>query len=43
MTGSPLKYSFNEGHDVHDSIIVTKQNWYKKEEQYLPLDRTEAW
>ncbi|XP_029044330.2 uncharacterized protein LOC114876721 [Osmia bicornis bicornis] len=42
VTGSPLKYSFNEGHDVQDSIILIKQNWYKKEEQYLPLSRTEA-
>ncbi|XP_076174873.1 protein zwilch homolog [Ptiloglossa arizonensis] len=41
ITGSPLKYSFNEV-DFEDSIIVVKRSWTKTEENYLPLSRTEA-
>ena len=43
ITGSPLKYSFHDGDDFEDSIILMKQNWSEKEEKYLPLSRTEAW
>lgn len=42
ITGSPLKYSFGED-DFENSTILIKQNWYKEEEKYLPLNRTEAW
>ncbi|XP_053978515.1 protein zwilch homolog [Hylaeus volcanicus] len=41
ITGSPLKYSFNEL-DFEDSTIVVKQSWFRTEETYLPLSRTEA-
>ncbi|KZC14119.1 Protein zwilch like protein [Dufourea novaeangliae] len=41
ITGSPLKCSFEEV-DFEDSIILVKQSWYKEEEKYLPLSRTEA-
>ncbi|XP_061929641.1 protein zwilch homolog isoform X2 [Apis cerana] len=41
ITGSPLKYSFGED-DFENSTILIKQNWYKEEEKYLPLNRTEA-
>ncbi|XP_031848590.1 protein zwilch homolog [Nomia melanderi] len=41
ITGSPLKYSF-EKIDFEDSIILVKKSWYKEEEKYLPLSRTEA-
>ncbi|XP_060821588.1 protein zwilch homolog isoform X1 [Bombus pascuorum] len=42
LTGSPLKYSFGGEDDFEDSTILIKQNWYKEEEKYLPLSRTEA-
>ncbi|CAK9820944.1 Protein zwilch homolog [Anthophora plagiata] len=42
ITGSPLKYTFREEADFEDTILLIKQNWYKGEEKYLPLSRTEA-
>ncbi|XP_076765892.1 protein zwilch homolog [Xylocopa sonorina] len=41
ITGSPLKCSFKEN-DFEDTIFRARQNWFKEEENYLPLSRTEA-
>ncbi|XP_012233445.1 protein zwilch homolog [Linepithema humile] len=40
VSGSPLEYSF--GNYKFDETIVTRQNWQKEEELYLPLSRKDA-
>ncbi|KYM80328.1 Protein zwilch like protein [Atta colombica] len=41
VSGSPLKYSFGNC-EFDDTVVITKQNWWKEEESYLPLNRMDA-
>ncbi|XP_012529690.1 protein zwilch homolog isoform X2 [Monomorium pharaonis] len=41
VSGSPLEYSFGTL-NLEDTILITKQNWRKEEELYLPLSRIDA-
>ncbi|XP_018404406.1 PREDICTED: protein zwilch homolog [Cyphomyrmex costatus] len=41
VSGSPLEYSFGNC-EFDNSVVLTKQNWRKEEESYLPLNRMDA-
>ncbi|KYN39034.1 Protein zwilch like protein [Trachymyrmex septentrionalis] len=41
VSGSPLEYSFGKC-EFDDTIVITRQNWRKEEELYLPLNRMDA-
>ncbi|KAH0947663.1 hypothetical protein HN011_011691 [Eciton burchellii] len=41
VSGSPLEYSFGI-YEFDNTLVVTKPNWRKEEELYLPLSRTDA-
>jgi len=42
VSGSPLEYSFDNC-EFDDTVVITKQNWQKEDESYLPLSRMDAW
>ncbi|KYN18209.1 hypothetical protein ALC57_09456 [Trachymyrmex cornetzi] len=41
VSGSPLEYSFGNC-EFDDTVVITRQNWQKEEESYLPLNRMDA-
>ncbi|KYQ57370.1 Protein zwilch like protein [Trachymyrmex zeteki] len=41
VSGSPLEYSFDNC-EFDDTVVITRQNWRKEEESYLPLNRMDA-
>ncbi|XP_011157932.2 protein zwilch homolog isoform X2 [Solenopsis invicta] len=41
VSGSPLKYSFGTV-NLEDTVLITRQNWRKEEELYLPLSKMDA-
>ncbi|KAG5312153.1 ZWILC protein, partial [Acromyrmex insinuator] len=41
VSGSPLEYSFGNC-EFDDTVVITRQNWRKEEEPYLPLNRMDA-
>lgn len=41
VSGSPLEYSFDNC-ELDDTVVITRQNWRKEEESYLPLRRMDA-